>query len=360
VPDGKPLRMWKGKWHPAVYHFSSNWKELATLKLSLIELMKAGQDQVQGVTIFYFTDNSSVYWISASGTSPSPGLHRLIEEIRLLELELDCSLQVIHVPGLLMILQGMDGLSRGIWMAPFHDLLDPTDITRAVFAPATYDATIVNSYVTQFGLGDWYQHHRWDQTWDARNCFDRLTVWFPPPEVARQLLIFLLETWAEKPTTTSALVYSPLFLVGPVSVFDGTSDDLSTLNSHSVPTFGSDTHLCSVLTPLSLFSTWPSKVGLASPERQVNMASATSRAAAWAAADLSLMTQLPPNVSSRRLGFGSRPRLGLARVIRRITVLASASALRSRPAAVTGRGSASLRWGSGPFSSANAAPFERF
>jgi hypothetical protein len=94
-------------------------------------------------------------------------------------------------------------------MAPFHDLLDPTDITRAVFAPATFDATIVNSYVNQFRLGEWYQHHRWDRTWDAHNCFDRLTLWFPPPEVARQLLIFLLETWAEKPATTSALVFIP-------------------------------------------------------------------------------------------------------------------------------------------------------
>jgi hypothetical protein len=101
IPDGKPLRMWKGKWHPAVFHFSSNWKELATLKLSLLHIMREGYEDVKGTTIFYFTDNSSVYWIATSGSSPSPGLHALIEEIRLLELDLDCSLQVIHVPGLL-------------------------------------------------------------------------------------------------------------------------------------------------------------------------------------------------------------------------------------------------------------------
>jgi hypothetical protein len=37
VPDG-PLRMWKGKWSPVVYRFSSNWKELMTLKLSLLHI----------------------------------------------------------------------------------------------------------------------------------------------------------------------------------------------------------------------------------------------------------------------------------------------------------------------------------
>ena len=47
------------------------------------------------------------------GLWESPGLHRLIKEIHLLELELECCLQVIHVPGLIMIDQGTDGLIRG-------------------------------------------------------------------------------------------------------------------------------------------------------------------------------------------------------------------------------------------------------
>jgi hypothetical protein len=29
-----------------------------------------------------------------------------------------CHLEVIHVPGKLMIHQGTDGLSRGLWMTP--------------------------------------------------------------------------------------------------------------------------------------------------------------------------------------------------------------------------------------------------
>ncbi len=83
VPDG-PLRMWKGKWDPAVFHFSSNWKELSTLKLCLLHLLDEATESVRGTTIFHFMDNSATYWISASGTLPSPALHTLIEEIHLL------------------------------------------------------------------------------------------------------------------------------------------------------------------------------------------------------------------------------------------------------------------------------------
>jgi hypothetical protein len=91
--------MWKGKWSPVVYRFSSNWKELMTLKLSLLHIQKENMGLIRGTTIFYFTDNSSVYWILASGLSPSPELHKLIEEIKALEITLGCTLQVTHLPG---------------------------------------------------------------------------------------------------------------------------------------------------------------------------------------------------------------------------------------------------------------------
>jgi hypothetical protein len=97
LPSGL-LCMWKGKWTPAVFHFSSNWKELSTLKLSLLQIRDDNLEAVCGTTVFYFTNNSTTYWISSSGSSTSPALHRLIKDIRLLELELSCTLQVIHVP----------------------------------------------------------------------------------------------------------------------------------------------------------------------------------------------------------------------------------------------------------------------
>jgi hypothetical protein len=105
--------MWKGKWQPSVYHFPSVWNGLATLEETLLRL-RASTDKssVRGTTVFYFTDNLGVSWISTNGSSKSPNLHKLITRIRRLELELDCYLQVVHVPGLVLIEQGTDGLSQ--------------------------------------------------------------------------------------------------------------------------------------------------------------------------------------------------------------------------------------------------------
>jgi hypothetical protein len=57
----EPLKMWKGKWHPCVHQFSSNWKELETLKLTLERLLDEDPNHVRGTAVFYFTDNSTVY-----------------------------------------------------------------------------------------------------------------------------------------------------------------------------------------------------------------------------------------------------------------------------------------------------------
>jgi hypothetical protein len=208
LPD-QPLKMWKGKWSPVVYKFSSNWKELSTLKLTLLNLRKEAPAEVAGTTVFYFTDNSTTYWIASSGSSPSPPLHALIEEIRLLEMELDCCLQVVHVPGVVMIDQGTDGLSRGIWASPFHGLTDSLVLTRAIFDPLVFDADLVARYVLDYALPPLWRYQEWNQVWRAEDLFDRFSVWFPPPELARQALTFTLETWCERPLTTAALFFIP-------------------------------------------------------------------------------------------------------------------------------------------------------
>jgi hypothetical protein len=71
----------------------------------------------------------------------------LIEEIRL-----KCTLQVVHVPGVVMITQGNDGLSRGVWAFPLHDLASQQVLTEAVFAPLSFDVSLVNSVIYEFGL----------------------------------------------------------------------------------------------------------------------------------------------------------------------------------------------------------------
>ena len=227
----QPLEMWMGQWSPVVFKFTSNWKELKTLHVTLRQLRAKPRRTIAGTTIFYFTDNSTTYWICQSGSSTNPDLHALIREIRLLELELDISLQVIHIPGVCMITQGTDGLSRGVWMSPYHHDVNQRVFTAAIFAPLRFDSHLVNRVISRFGLPRRWRHHPWDRAWIPHRCFDRLNVWFPPPEVARQCIIFMLETWVEQPWTTSGLFFVPRTLS---HMWDGLSRHLTSLGSFKI------------------------------------------------------------------------------------------------------------------------------
>jgi len=214
LPDA-PLEMWMGQWAPVIFSYSSNWKELKTLHLTMIRMQEHYVEEVRGATVFYFTDNFVTYCIVSSGTSSSPELHALIEQIRILEIRLNCTLVSVHVPGRVMIEQGTDALSRGVWVSPFHHKIDHQTINAAIFAPLEFDPLLVANLIGRFQLPEphWF-HYPWDQPWDATRVFDNCTIWFPPPEVARQVIIFVLESWVERPLSTSAVFVVPRTLSG--------------------------------------------------------------------------------------------------------------------------------------------------
>jgi hypothetical protein len=71
--------------------------------------------------VFYFTYNEATYNIFEKGSSQTLSLHILVQQLKSLELALGCRLEVIHVPGTTMIItQGTDGLSRGVWANGFN------------------------------------------------------------------------------------------------------------------------------------------------------------------------------------------------------------------------------------------------
>jgi hypothetical protein len=151
VPDS-PLAMWMGQWTPFVFHHSSNWKELKTLLLTLQAIHRARPPKLQRATLFYFTNNSTTYWVCSSGSSQSPALHLLVEQIKLLELELNIELQVVHVPGVVMIQQGTDGLSRGIWASELHPYANQQQLTASVFAPCGPNGAMVDRVISDHEL----------------------------------------------------------------------------------------------------------------------------------------------------------------------------------------------------------------
>ncbi len=224
---GQPLRMWKGQWAPTVFSFSSNWKELTTLLLTLQHIEGAAPESVRNTTLFYFTDNSATYWICQKGSSKHPHLHEQLVRIRSLETRLQCHLWVIHVPGKVIIKEGTDGLSRGLWMTPLQDSIPRPVLMPAIFAPAPFHPALVRHYMevqvkayhAEEGTSlppafpSW-EGRRWDRPWEAEECFGRTTVWFPPPEIARSIIAFLLNSHIEVPLTTSALFFIPRIMSG--------------------------------------------------------------------------------------------------------------------------------------------------
>ena len=211
--DGS-FEMWMGAWSPEVWHFSSNWKELRTLLATLERAAAKGKSGFTGATFFYFTDNLVTYFITFSGTSTSPELHAMIQVIKELEIELDITLEVVHIPGTWMIIQGTDGLSRGIWMSNLQERPGQREILKGIFAPVPMS----------FELAHWAAYHAglpsaaditlcdWNTRLDFLTIVNHCTLWCPPPETAAQLIYQLLTLYMEAPLTTSMLIVVPRIL----------------------------------------------------------------------------------------------------------------------------------------------------
>jgi hypothetical protein len=90
---------------------SSNWREFVNLVDSLeVEVRDKGLTDCE---IFLFTDNTTAeaaYW---KGTSKSEPLFDLVLRLRLLEIQSNLIIHVIHVAGTRIQAQGTDGISRG-------------------------------------------------------------------------------------------------------------------------------------------------------------------------------------------------------------------------------------------------------
>ncbi len=90
---------------------SSNFRELKNL-VETLELM-GKNDELNGVEIFFFTDNSTAERAFYKGSSSSKLLHELVSRLKNLEMYVGCKIYLCHVSGKRMIAQGTDGLSRG-------------------------------------------------------------------------------------------------------------------------------------------------------------------------------------------------------------------------------------------------------
>jgi hypothetical protein len=214
LEDEGKIDIWMGTWAPHATHHDSNWKELRTLMWTMERLVKKKNSRVRGGTLFYFTDNSSVYYIIKGGSSKNVELHRLARDIKILEIQLGCRLEPVHVPGVLMIDEGTDGLSRGMWLAPAR-------LTRSSIMESSL---ALGSVPFSPAMGEWALHtvgvdpstrytlHTTEGGWDFKEIYGQVSIWTPVPEVARQALVRFLDIWVEGATMTSGLFLVPRVL----------------------------------------------------------------------------------------------------------------------------------------------------
>jgi hypothetical protein len=227
------LETWMGTWAAHVAHFDSNWRELRTLLWTLERLGGAtshgggasavsclstkpepARGALDGGTLFYFTDNMVTYYIVHNGSSTSPALHSLIRRIKIIELRLGCRLEPIHVPGRLMIVQGTDGLSRGMWVSADHLLRSSVAESRLTLEAVPYTSLMGAWALQRAGLpvATPHWHITDDSEWSWAKLGDQVSIWTPSPEIAHQAITTFLDLWVERPATTAALFLIPRVL----------------------------------------------------------------------------------------------------------------------------------------------------
>ena len=203
-----------GTWSAHVHSFSSNWRELKTLHLTLQRESQRKDTRSNNTTVFYFTDNLVTYYVVNNGSARNPRLQALIYEIKALEHALGCFLEVVHIPGTTIIQQGSDDLSRGLWLSTRRNHIPITLLLPALFDSVRLHCGWEDSIheLLPFTQPEKLHHIDWTSTWSAENILDRCTVWNPPPEMAQQALFRLLKLWTERPLTTSAIILIPRVL----------------------------------------------------------------------------------------------------------------------------------------------------
>jgi hypothetical protein len=211
TPDQKlspNIELWMGVWGARAKPQTSNWKEARTILESLLQERSTGR--LQGRFVFYMTDNLVSYYIVNQGSSRSERLHQLVMEIKEICQDLQCQLEVVHVPGRLMIDQGTDGLSRGLWLAPERRV---ESINQRLFEAVPY-TTALGSWACQtLGIpAHDLQHRSYDSPNSMEDIHRRVTIWTPPPECGRQVIAAYLRKWVQEPEHAHGIFLIPRIL----------------------------------------------------------------------------------------------------------------------------------------------------
>lgn len=202
------MELWMGVWGAKSKDHTSNWKEARTILEALRR--ERGSDRLRGRMVFAMTDNLVSYYVINQGSSRSPHLHQLVMEIKAICQELGCQLEVVHVPGTIMIDQGTDGLSRGLWLAPERRV---AGINQRLFDSVPYTPALGRWACQELGLPAQVPYHcSYEHPESLGVIYDRVTVWTPPPECGRQVIAHYLRLWVQAPEASHGIFLIPRIL----------------------------------------------------------------------------------------------------------------------------------------------------
>jgi len=208
------MELWMGTWRPHVHRFvggSANYREISTIILALRrELRSSHKDRMRGRLYFYFTDSDVTYNISRKGCSHAPRLHLKVQELKLLELELGCRVEIIHCPGTTMICQGSDNLSRGVWVTPLNT--EFRNVAAALFRPAPPSVPLLFRLLSLCQSPVSFTRWEWRTDlgdWSGAALLGQHVVWTLSPLIARQGISAALNAWVESPWNSSHIFLIP-------------------------------------------------------------------------------------------------------------------------------------------------------
>ena len=155
------------------------------------------------------------YDVFRKGSSKSTPLWTLFLKIKLLELELQCVLQVIHVPGTTMIEQGTDGLSRGVTMQAlgYHNSNSLIPLLWRAAPPTSFliDWTL-NILPPVYPTNTSWLIQTDATDWTRSSMLGQFVFWCPSPGFAKQAILQALSIWVETPTCSGHIFLIPRIL----------------------------------------------------------------------------------------------------------------------------------------------------
>ena len=210
---GQDLQFNFGLWKASIAtEKRSNYKELRNLVEALERFLATPTlEELKGLTIFLFTDNTVTEQAFFKGNSTNKYLFELVYRLHMLQVDFGIHLHVVHIAGTRMITAGVDGLSRGCVtegvMMGSGGLLPYVPLHLSVLSRSPDLQTWINWWWPEDSCGNL-------EVLDANGWFVNghrpgSFVWAPPPAIARDMFDELGSARHKRPDKALHIVVVP-------------------------------------------------------------------------------------------------------------------------------------------------------